>query len=121
MRTLPSRTRLSVFQGLVYIATGIWPLISPRTFQMVTGPKVDIWLVNTVGLLITITGVVLARAALRGQVTEDVELLAEGSAGALAAVDIYYAGRRRLSPVYLLDAALEITLAALWLQRGNKR
>lgn len=121
MLKLPSRTRLAGFQGLVYITTGIWPLISPRTFQVVTGPKVDFWLVNTVGLLITVTGIVLAHAGLRGRVSQDVELLAAGSAGALAAVDLYYAGRRRISPVYLLDAALELGLAALWLQKGNRR
>ncbi len=36
-------------QGLYYTVSGLWPLISLRTFTLVTGPKVDLWLVKTVG------------------------------------------------------------------------
>ncbi len=32
---------LAVVQGLYYITTGIWSLVSPGSFQGVTGPKKD--------------------------------------------------------------------------------
>lgn len=43
---------LSLLQGLYYSISGIWPLLSIDTFMAVTGPKTDIWLVKTVGVLL---------------------------------------------------------------------
>lgn len=40
------------FQGIYYVASGLWPLLHMRSFEAVTGPKRDKWLVNTVGALI---------------------------------------------------------------------
>src|SRR5438270_11614006 len=45
-------TVLYLVQGVYYLLTGVWPLVSIDTFQMVTGPKTDLWLVQTVGALI---------------------------------------------------------------------
>jgi len=39
-----------------FLLTGIWPLLSMRTFEAVTGPKVDRWLVKTVGVLVAVIG-----------------------------------------------------------------
>lgn len=47
---------LALAQGAFYLATGIWPLVSMRTFERVTGPKTDKWLVKTAGVLITAIG-----------------------------------------------------------------
>ena len=41
-------------------------------------------------------------------------LVAAGSAAALAAIDTVYVAKRRISPVYLLDAVAEIALVAGW-------
>jgi hypothetical protein len=46
----------SMGQGIFYALTGFWPLISRRTFEKVTGPKHDFWLVNTVGVVIGTIG-----------------------------------------------------------------
>src|SRR5687767_3732081 len=45
-----------LLQGIYFLLTGVWPLVSMRTFEMVTGPKVDRWLVKTVGVLIAVIG-----------------------------------------------------------------
>jgi hypothetical protein len=37
---------------------------------------------------------------------------ARAAAGVLAAADIYFVARRRISPIYLVDAALELALLA---------
>jgi len=34
-------TYLCLIQGVYYLLTGLWPLVSIETFQMVTGPKTD--------------------------------------------------------------------------------
>src|SRR5215208_8480585 len=71
---------LALTQGLFYLATGIWPLISIRTFELVTGPKTDRWLVKTAGVVITAIGAALLVAGQRREVTPPIQLLAVGSA-----------------------------------------
>ena len=53
------------FQGIYYVATGLWPILNMRSFEMVTGPKRDKWLVKTVGALITAIGSTLLFSAAR--------------------------------------------------------
>lgn len=110
----PSPESVALVQGLFYVATGLWPLFSPGTFQRVTGPKADFWLVKTFGLFIAVVGAVLLLAAARRAVSLEVALLAAGGAAALAACDVAFVARRRIGPVYLLDAAAEAALVAAW-------
>jgi hypothetical protein len=111
-----SRLRLGLawVQGLFYLATGIWPLVHMRSFLWVTGPKVDLWLVRTVGILIALIGAVLLLGARRRRIGPELILLALGGAAGLAGIDLYYALTGRISQVYLLDAVAEIVLVALW-------
>ncbi len=116
MTTVPldRAAQIALAQGAYYSGTGLWPLVSMRSFEGVTGPKRDHWLVKTVGVLVTAVGLTLMRAGQRGRVHPDVALLAGLSAAALAAIDLVYVTRRRISPVYLLDALPEVCLAAWW-------
>lgn len=110
-------TALAYVQGGFYFLTGVWPIVSIGTFQAVTGPKTDLWLVKTVGAVIAVIGSVLLLAAWRGEVTESIAMLAAGSAAALAAVDINYSLKGVISKIYLADAAVEIPIVVLWLLR----
>lgn len=101
-------------QALYYVVTGVWPLVSIGTFQKVTGPKTDLWLVKTVGVLIAVIGGVLGAAGLRRRVTPEIPLLAVGSAAGLTAIDVVYVAKRRIAPIYLLDAVGEVVLIAAW-------
>lgn len=105
---------LAIGQGVYYAATGVWPLLNIRTFQFVTGPKVDLWLVKTVGVLVSVIGIALTVAGLRRRVSGEMVLLASGAAAGLTAIDGVYAARGRISKVYLLDALAEIALVAAW-------
>ena len=105
---------LSLAQGLYFLVTGIWPLVSIRTFEAVTGPKADDWLVKTVGVQVAVVGAVLVLAGLREAVTPEIVLLAVGSALGLTGIDVWYAARRVISRIYLLDAAAELVLVGLW-------
>src|SRR5688500_5409338 len=82
-----------------------------RSFLRVTGPKTDLWLVRTVGLLILVIGATLALAGLRRHASLELAVLAIGGALALAAVDCVYVAAGRISRIDLLDAAVEIPLA----------
>ncbi len=107
----PTRPVLLV-QGVYYLITGVWPLISIDTFLMVTGPKTDLWLVKTVGALIAVIAVALL-AAVRNP-SFPITLLALASAAVLTAVDVIYVAEGVIPPVYLLDAAAEVVLIAWW-------
>ena len=45
------RWRLLAFQSGYYGVTGIWPILHLPSFEAITGPKIDDWLVHMVGLL----------------------------------------------------------------------
>jgi hypothetical protein len=106
--------KLALFQGVFYVLTGVWPLIDIVSFQIVTGPKTDLWLVRTVGVLVAVIGTVLIAASRTRRVTPEIVLLAMGSALGLAAIDLRYALAGRISAVYLADAVAEIGLALAW-------
>jgi hypothetical protein len=111
-------------QGVYFAVTGIWPLVSIDTFQMVTGRKTDHlvtgnetdhWLVNTVGALVAANAVVFLSAAWYRRTTIDVAILGLCTAIALSAIDFVYVSRGTISAVYLVDAAVEVLLIILWL------
>lgn len=84
-----------------------------RSFEAVTGPKADKWLVQMVGLLAaTIGGTLLNGARHGGRIDQAVFTLAILSALSFTAIDTTYALRRRISPIYLGDAACELTIVS---------
>ena len=117
------RRRILAFQAAYYTVTGIWPILHLASFEAITGPKVDDWLVHMVGLLAAAIGVVLGVATARQQVrSPEVVLLAATSAAAFAAIDLWYGLSGRISPVYLADGGLQICLiAALLFTRSRTR
>ena len=102
---------LLLAQGVYYVVTAVWPLVHMRSFLWVTGPKTDLWLVRTVGLMTLVVGLqlVVGVAFLGGSLP--VLLVSSLGAGlALTAIDLIYVAKRVISPIYLADAALEILL-----------
>jgi len=93
---------------MYYIVTGASPFASMRLFESITGERTDRWLVRTVGLLAVAIGTTLSVSALRRRPSLETHVLAISAALSFAAVDVIYAARRELSPVYLLDDAVEI-------------
>ncbi len=101
-------------QGAFYLATGVWPIIHLGSFEAVTGPKTDDWLVKTVGVLVAVIGLILLLAARHRRVTPEIALLGAGSAVGLATIDLVYALSGVIAPIYLADAVVEIGIALLW-------
>ena len=111
----PNRRSVALVQAGYYVPSGLWPIFSLRSFEWITGPKVDGWLVKTVGALVAVVGGVLGLAAHRRRLTPEMELLAMGTALSLAAVDVVTVSRRRIRRIYLLDAAANLGLVVAWL------
>jgi len=107
-------TSVAAVQGLFYVAAGLWPLVHTDSFLSVTGPKTDLWLVYTVGVLVAAVGLVLLAAARSGRITPEVVLLACGCALALAGIDVVFVARQVIDRVYLADAAAELLLVGWW-------
>ena len=107
--------KVALTQGVFYVASGVWPLVDIDSFQAVTGPKADLWLVRTVGVLVVVIGSVLITAARRSKIGVEVVALAVGSALGLAGIDIVYVLSRTISPIYLADAVVELGLVTAWM------
>jgi hypothetical protein len=106
---------LALAHGAYYVATGLWPIVHERSFEAVTGPKTERWLVKTAGALIAAIGASLVVAAYERRVPRSAVVAGIGSAVGLGAVDLVYALRQRISRIYLADAAIEVVLAVSWL------
>jgi hypothetical protein len=106
---------IAIVQACYFLLTGVWPIVHMRSFLAVTGPKVDLWLVKTVGVLVAMVGSVLLMAAWSGRITPEVIALAIGCAAALGIVDVVYVARRVIPKIYLLDAVAESVLIAAWI------
>jgi hypothetical protein len=100
-------------QGVYYLLTGLWPLVSVGTYHWLTRHQGDVWLAQSVGVLTLVIGATLCLAAYRRQSSPEILLLAFGSALGMAAVD-FHLFFRGYSALYLLDAVLELALVAFW-------
>lgn len=107
----PGAAAVARAHGLFNVAGGLWPLVHLRSFQAVSGPKADRWLVETVAGLMVVNGMVQLSARSSPQATRTLGI---GTALWLAAIDVRYASTGRISKVYLLDAAAELAWVAAW-------
>lgn len=92
----------------------LWPLISMRSFERVTGNKRDEWLVRSVALLMLSVVATLETQRRSRRDETAMRVLGATSAGALGSVALIGPLVGRISPVYLMDAAVDTTLMLLW-------
>jgi hypothetical protein len=110
------RKHVAAAQGALFVLSGLWPIVSPKSFAAVTGPTREGWMVKTVGLLIAGVGAGLVLAAARDHVDDETALVGGLTAAALAGTDMRYGtSARRRSAFYVADAVLEALFVAGWL------
>jgi hypothetical protein len=97
-------------QSIYYLVTGIWPLVSMRTFEAVTGPKTDDWLVQTVGVLAAVIGVALFVGSRRPTPNRETLTLSVLSASGFIAVDVVFVALGTIHPIYLADVAVQVAI-----------
>src|SRR2546430_716531 len=101
---------IAIVHFVYYIGTGVWPIVYMKSFVAVTGPKTDLWLVKTVGVLVTTVGVSIGVAIIRNNIAELTFALAISACAALGAIDAIYVLKGTISRIYLADAAAEAIL-----------
>jgi hypothetical protein len=107
-------------QGIYYLLMGIWPLLGIISFQRVTGPKTDLWLVYTVGLLLAVIGCAIMLSAYRRKIPHEIAFLAIGTAVVLVGIEVVFIFKGIISAIYLLDTVVQGVLILSWLQRLNQ-
>ena len=98
-----------------YVATGVWPVVHRRSFEAVTGPKRDFWLVRIVGALVAVSGITLGIAVARGRRSPEAQAVAAGSAIVFSAADVW-AGLNQ-SRVYFADLVPQALFTPAWFVR----
>lgn len=101
---------IAKLQAIFYILGGLWPVIHMQSFEFITGPKVDKWLVKSFGWLMAAIGLQLWAADMK-----QVALLGISSAIVIGGADSYYSLKGRISKVYLLDAVVQLLFIIGWL------
>lgn len=96
------------------VATGLWSLTHRRSFERVTGPKEDYWLVQTVGGLAIAIGASMSTALRRR--AQEPETIVLGAASCIAFGLASVRASQTESRIYLGDAVLEIAFLAAWLE-----
>jgi hypothetical protein len=106
--------QVAAAQAAYYVPTSVWAIVHRPSFEAVTGPKADYWLVRTLSFVLISIGGGLALAARREEVSTAVVAIAAGTAASLTGVDVYYVAKGRIRWTYLLDAVPETVLLAGW-------
>lgn len=93
--------------------TGLWSVVHERSFEAVTGPKRDKWLVRSTGLIIAMVGVYFLMAGLEGPTRRTRRFGMLFPAG-LATADVAWAWPNCRSKAYLADAVVSGLVIAVW-------
>ena len=109
---MPRRSPWQLALSAYYVVFGLWPFVHRRSFTAIAGPKPDVFRLEAAGALFAAVG---AGLAVRSRPVPEVVLVP------LAAVAVEVRHRRRIRPVYLVDAALQLTLSALALNGTRAR
>jgi hypothetical protein len=116
-----SYRKVAAAQGAFFLATGLWPLVSLRSFEVVTGPKLEGWLVKGMGVVLSVIGASVVSSAIRDRVEPETAALVNGVGLGLGLVDVIYVTKRRIKPIYLADAVAEAGFALAWWAAHRRR
>lgn len=89
--------------GYYYVLTAAWPILHIKSFEYITGPKTDKWLVKAVSVMILGSGIIFILYP-----NETSALLAILNAAGLLIIDVYYSLKGVIRKVYLLDGIIEV-------------
>ena len=106
---------IMAIQGSYYLASGLWPIVHIGSFMAITGPKEDVWLVKTFGMMTLCIGLGLLTAVFDKQLSRPMVVTAMSVAAGLIIADVYYVLSGVLWWTYLLDALGEGVLLVGWI------
>ncbi len=106
--------RTAFVQGAYFFLLGLWPLIHINSFIDVTAIKSDFWMAKTIGLLLSVIGLVLLYAWYHLQNANSLVLLGMASNVVLVGMESYYFSIGVLPTIYLVDTAMQSVLFIVW-------
>lgn len=106
---------LAYLHGFYYLVTGLWSVLHIDSFMVVTGPKEDIWLVKTVGMLVMAIGAGLMYSGFIKHLSVPILIIAIFAAVGFILVDVVYVFNDTIQPIYLLDAIAEMIIVTCWI------
>jgi hypothetical protein len=99
----PRERAVDLVQGAYYVVTGAWPLVHLPSFLAVSGDKAERWLVRSYGALTLAVGIALLAPPEGGSRAT----LGRAAALAIGLPEVWFVARRRIRPVYAIDAAVQ--------------
>ena len=111
---LESEAPVACVQGAYFLLAGAWPLASLKSFEAVTGPKRERWLIRSLATAMAVAGAALLSGARSRRVTPELALLANGMGLGFGLLELTNVIRGRIRRVYLGDVALQFAFAAAW-------
>lgn len=96
-----------ILQCCYYFITGIWPLADMHTFETVTGPKTDDWIVKAFGAQILAVSIFLILAIYRNRL-RTAGIIGILTASAIGIIETVFALKGSIHSVYLVDALIEL-------------
>jgi len=108
-------------QGLYFFLTAVWPLLHIESFQLVTGFKTDIWLVDTVAFLLIPYAFICFSVAFKFLIVSKPIILTMILMGiSLAFVELIYFLNGTIKWVYGTDAVLQLIFVIWWVFKLKK-
>ncbi|MGV9013135.1 MAG: hypothetical protein ACOH13_11120 [Flavobacteriales bacterium] len=111
---MPKITSLVLYAHALYLLIGgAWPLLSLRTFEEVTGPKSDHFLVRTVALILVLVASILFTQR-KPPVERSAVFTAMGISCILGSVALFSAAGGWVWKVYFIDGGMHLLFASAW-------
>ena len=109
-----------IILGAYYLITAIWPLISIKSFEAVTGPKSDKWLVYTVSSLLIGPSLIYLYSGIQSEDLHPLVIfLALINCLALMMIDVVFVVKKVIWKTYLVDALAELIFIMAILIKGQ--
>jgi hypothetical protein len=112
-----SPRRVAAVHAAYYVVTGAWAVVDRTSFERLTGPKRDYWLVRLVGGLAVCVGTSLGATVVTGRKRQQDVTLALATSLAFVVADVHAA--RLLSRVYIGDVVLHAFFVPAWIRPWN--
>ncbi len=111
---MPKFTSLVLYAHALYLLIGgAWPLLSLPTFEEVTGPKSDHFLVRTVALILVLVASILF-AQRKSPVERSAVFMAMGVSFILGSVAWISAAGGWVWKIYFIDGGIHLLFACAW-------
>ncbi|HEY9005026.1 MAG TPA: hypothetical protein VIM75_02780 [Ohtaekwangia sp.] len=105
---------LLAIQCIYTLLTALWPLADIESFMAVTGYKIDVWLVKTVGALLVSIALCMGTHLFIHTDHRPVVVLCITSAIGFICIDFYYALNDVIRDIYMVDGCFQIVLLLAW-------